>query len=88
MLYNKTSLSPREEKITRETYFKLVSKKDQELNELISVAQKLTHLLRFVTNETVSLDSMSAISDSHVENAGGSHNTDRDKHLQSKWVLP
>ena len=66
-----TSLSPREEKITRETYFKLVSKKDQELNELISVAQKLTHLLRFVTNETVSLDSMSAISDSHVENAGG-----------------
>ena len=66
-----TSLSPREEKITRETYFKLVSKKDQELNEFISIVQKLTHLLRFATNETVSLDSMSAISDSHVENAGG-----------------
>ena len=66
-----TSLSPREEKITRETYFKLVSNKDQELNEFISIVQKLIHLLRFATNETVSLDSMSAISDSHVENVGG-----------------
>ena len=65
-----SSLSPREEKITRVTYFNLVSKKDQKLNEFISVAQKLTHLLRFVTNETVSLDSMSATSSSHVQNIG------------------
>lgn len=70
-IVHSTSVSPRKEKITRETYFKLVSKKDQELSEFISVAQKLVHLLRFVTNETVSLDSISAVSDSHVENIGG-----------------
>ena len=34
-----SSLSPREEKITQETSFKLVSKNNRELNELISVAQ-------------------------------------------------
>ena len=66
-----SSLSPREEKITQKTHFKLVSKNDQELYEFISVAQKLTDLLRFATNETVSLDSMSATSGSHVRNIGG-----------------
>ena len=65
-----SSLSPREEKITQETYFKLVSKNDRELNEFISVAQKLTDLLRFATNETVSLDSMEATSDDFVQNVG------------------
>ena len=62
-----SSLSPREEKITQETSFKLVSKNNRELNELISVAQKLTDLLRLATNETVSLDSMSATSDNFVQ---------------------
>ena len=65
-----SSLSPREEKITQETYFKLVSKNDKELIEFISVAEKLTDLLRFATNETVSLDSMSATSDNFVQDIG------------------
>ena len=65
-----SSLSPREVKITQELDFKLVSNNDQELKEFLSVAQKLTHLLRFATNETVSLDSMSATSDNHVQKVG------------------
>ena len=70
-----SSLSPREEKITQETYFKLVSKNDRELNEFISVAQKLTDLLRLATNETVSLDSMSATSDNFVQDIGEDETT-------------
>ena len=70
-----SSLSPREEKITRETFFKLASKNSQELNEFLSVAQKLTDLLRFATNETVSLDSMAATSDNFVPDIGEDETT-------------
>ena len=70
-----SSLSPREEKIIQQTSFKLVSKNSQELNEFLSVAQKLTDLLRLATNETVSLDSMSATSDNFVQDIGEDETT-------------
>ena len=69
-----SSLSPREEKITQETYFKLISKNDREFYEFTSIAQKLTDMLRFATNETVSLDSMSATSDNFLQ-ANGENKT-------------
>ena len=62
------SLSPREERITQKTYFKLGSKNDRELDEFISVAQIITDLLCFTINETVALDSMSATSNRVVRN--------------------
>ena len=58
-----SSWSPREERITQKTYFKLVSQDARELGELVSVARKITEFLCFATNKIVCLDSMSATSD-------------------------
>ena len=54
--------SPWKVGITQKTYFKLVSKEEQELDEFLSVAHKIVGLLCFTINETVHLDSMSATS--------------------------
>ncbi len=58
-----SSWSPREERITQKTYFKLVLQDARELGELVSVARKITEFLCFATNKIVCLDSMSATSD-------------------------
>ena len=62
-----SSLIPREEKITQETFFKLASENALEFKQFLSVAYKIVDLLRLATNETVSLDSMSATSDNFVQ---------------------
>ena len=64
------SLFPREERITQKTYFKLVSGSDRELDEFLSIARKMTNLLCFAINETVSLDSMSATASSLLHGVG------------------
>ena len=51
-------------KITPKIYFKLVSQEARELDEFISVAQKITTFLCFAINEIVCLDSMSATTNS------------------------
>ena len=64
------SAIPREERITQRAYFKLVSGSDQELDEFLSVARKMTNLLCFAINDTVSLDSISATSSSLLHDVG------------------
>ena len=68
------SLSPREEKITQKTYFKLVSqdaRELRELNEFVSVARKIVEFLCFATNKIVCLDSMSATFENPQEDIEG-----------------
>ena len=62
------SLSPRDVGITEKTFFRLVSKTPQDFRTFVSVAQKITNLLCFAINETVSLDSMSAGSEELCHN--------------------
>ncbi len=50
--------------VSQKTFFKLISKDPCELDEFISVAQKITAFLCFIMNEIVSLNSISATSDS------------------------
>ena len=64
------SAIPREERITQRAYFKLVSGSDRELDEFLSVARKITNLLCFAINETVSLDSISATSSNLLRGVG------------------
>lgn len=52
-----------EAKITQKIYFKLVSEGACQLNDFISIVYNITTLLCFATNQVVSLDSMSAISE-------------------------
>ena len=54
---------PKEAKVTQKTYFHLVSQDVRELDEFISVANKLTTFLCFALNEIVCLDSMSTVFD-------------------------
>ena len=65
-----SSWSPREERITQKTYFKLVLQDARELGELVSVARKITEFLCFATNKIVCLDSMSATSDDLTQETG------------------
>ena len=60
--------SPWKVGITQKAYFKLVSEDAQELNEFLSIADKIVNLLCFTINETVSLDSMSATSNARRQN--------------------
>ena len=64
------SLFPREERITQRVYFKLVSGNDRELDEFLSIARKITNLLCFAINETVSLDSISVTSSNLLHGVG------------------
>ena len=56
--------------IGEKIYFKLVSQSERELDEFVSVVRKITEFLCFATNETVSLDSMSATSDNLFKEIG------------------
>lgn len=62
----------KEASISEKIYFKLVSQKARELDEFISVVRKITEFLCFVTNETVSVNSMSATSDDLFKEIEGS----------------
>ena len=53
--------------ISQKTYFKLVSREARELSDFISVAEKITTFLCFATDQTVSLDGLSATSDNRCK---------------------
>ena len=57
------SLVPKEAKVAQKTHFHLVSQEHRELDEFISVANKLTTFLCFALNEITCLDSMSTVFD-------------------------
>ena len=57
------SMSPREEKITQRTYFKLVSQDARELDEFTSIVEKIVNFLCFAMGNIVCFDSMEAISE-------------------------
>ena len=48
-----------EYRVSQKTYFKLISQETRELDDFISVVDKITNFLCFATDQTVSLDSMS-----------------------------
>ena len=54
------SMSPREEKITQRTYFKLVSQNARELDEFTSIVEKIVTFLCFAMGEIICVDSMEA----------------------------
>ena len=64
------SLNPTDVGVAEKTFFRLVSKDPQDFKTFVSIAQKITDLLCFAINETVSLDSMSAASDALSHNIG------------------
>ena len=56
--------------VSQKTYFRLISSDARELDEFISIAQKITAFLCFVMNEIVCLDSISATSNDLRQNIG------------------
>lgn len=56
------TVSPREDRITQRTYFRLVSQDTRELDEFISVVEKIINFLCFAIGDIVCLDSMEATS--------------------------
>ena len=58
--------------VSQKTFFKLISKDPCELDEFISIAQKIAAFLCFVMNEIVCLDSMRATSDNLRQDIGNS----------------
>ena len=59
-----------ENRIVQKTYFELISPNAHELNEFISVAEKIRALLCFAINERVPFDNTSAVSNSHKSYTG------------------
>ena len=59
-----------EARISQKTNFKLVSKDARELSDFISVVHKITTLLCFAIDKTVSLDSMEATADNLCQDLG------------------
>ncbi|RKU16416.1 hypothetical protein C6503_12370 [Candidatus Poribacteria bacterium] len=57
------SLSPREQRITQRTYFKLVSQDARELDDFTSVAEKIINFLCFAMGDVVCFDSMEVASE-------------------------
>ena len=57
------SRNPREEKITQRTYFKLVSQDARELDEFISIVEKIINFLCFAMGNIVCCDNMEATSE-------------------------
>lgn len=57
------SIVPKEAKVAQKIHFHLVSQESRELDEFLSVANKLTTFLCFAVNEVVYLDSMSTVFD-------------------------
>ena len=60
----------KEAQITQKTYFKLVSQEARELEDFASVVRKITTLLCFAIDKTVSLDSMMATADNLRQDFG------------------
>ena len=60
----------RNAEVTQKTYFKLVSEKNRELDEFVSVANMIAGFLCFVMNVIVSIDNMSATSGSLLQDFG------------------
>lgn len=54
------SMNPREERITQRTYFKLVSQDARELDDFISIVEKIINFLCFAIGDIVCFDSMEA----------------------------
>ena len=72
--------------ISSGTNFKLVSQVARELDEFISVAQKITAFLCFATNEIVCVDSMSATADNlHRDIEVGTTRMDPENIYYSSW---
>jgi len=63
------SMSPREERITQRTYFKLISQDARELNDFISIVEKVINFLCFAIGDIVCLDNMSATVDGSFQEA-------------------
>ncbi len=59
-----------EVKITQKSYFELVSTEERELNDFISVASKITSLLCFALDEIVSINHITATSNSLCQDMG------------------
>ena len=59
-----------ENRIAQKTYFELISPNAHELNEFISVAEKIRALLCFAINERVPFDNTSAVSNSRKSYTG------------------
>ena len=59
--------------VSQKTSFKLISEDPRELDEFISVAQKITAFLCFVMNKIVCLDSISATSNDIRQDTGNGH---------------
>ena len=57
------AMSPREDRITQRTYFKLVSQDARELDDFISIVKKVINFLCFAIGDIVCLDNMSATVD-------------------------
>lgn len=60
----------KEAKITQSTYFKLTSPEKRELGDFTSAAHKITNLLCFAMDETVSIENVIATSDDMQVNIG------------------
>ena len=56
------SMSPREDRITQRTYFELVSQDARELDDFISIVEKIINFLCFAMGNIVCFDSMEASS--------------------------
>lgn len=65
------TLNPKEVKIVEKTYFKLISEQELPLNNFISVAYKITTLLCFAIDKTVSIEKVSVTSKSVCQDIGG-----------------
>ena len=65
----------KEARVSQKAYFQLVSQEALELDDFISIADKITHFLCFAIDQTVSLDSMSAPSDNFRRNIGEGRTT-------------
>lgn len=63
------SMSPREDRITQRTYFKLVSQDARELDDFISIVEKIINFLCFAIGDMVCLDNMSATVDGSFQDA-------------------
>ena len=63
------SMSPREDRITQRTYFKLVSQDARELDDFISIVEKIINFLCFAIGDIVCLDNMSATVDGSFQDA-------------------
>ena len=60
------SMSPREDKITQRTYFKLASQDECELDEFVSIVEKIMNFLCFAMGDIVCVDNIEAASENSL----------------------